>query len=154
MQKCPGFTLFSLMALVSLGCGSGDGNVLVYPVRGTVKFNDKPMVGGGSIAFIPKSSQAGKTAGGKVNEDGTYTLSTYGDGDGSMAGEFRVVITQIVEKEPEIVPDGSGIAPKPTVIVPVTDRIPAKYADYTASPLSAKVEPGIDNEINFTLEPR
>ncbi|MDP1796320.1 MAG: hypothetical protein Q8K78_02510 [Planctomycetaceae bacterium] len=154
MQKSVVIQLVCLLPLLVLGCGGNTANVPVYTVHGAVKFNDKPMAGGGSIAFIPKNAQSGKTAGGEVKEDGTYTLSTYGDGDGSMAGEFRVVITQTVEEEPEIVPDGAGIAPKPTVIVPVKDRIPAKYSDYTASPLSAKVEPRSGNEINFALEPR
>src|SRR5436853_155011 len=96
-----GFTL-----LLS-GCRPS-GQVKTYPVKGTVKFEGKPMVGGGSISLIPLTEQPGKTAAGIIGPDGTYVLETYKAGDGSMAGEFRVAIFQETVKEGQAAPDGSA----------------------------------------------
>lgn len=131
------------------GC-SNDGRVKVYPVKGRITYGGKPMVGGGGISFVPVSEQAGKTAGGIIKEDGTYELGTYAESDGSMAGEFRVVIFQETAKEPERVPDGSPPPSAAPSEVPVADRIPLLYANDRESPLKAKVE-AKPNEINFDL---
>ena len=139
------------MAVTLLAAGCDSGKVNVYPVRGKVLFEGKPMVGGGAISFIPTGPQAGKAAGGEIAEDGTYQLSTYMPGDGSMAGEFRVLITQTVFKEPEATEDGT----KPReaeAAVPPAQRIPTIYSDPNRSPLTAKVEEKEVNEIDFHLE--
>lgn len=143
--------LVSVLALVMVGCGGPKDRVEVFPVKGVVNYNGKPMVGGGSISFIPKTTQQGKTAGGIINKDGTYTLGTYGEDDGSMLGDFRVVIAQVVEEEPQNTGDGTAPATGPNIVVEQADRIPAIYSDYTNSPLSAKVE-AKPNEIDFSLD--
>jgi hypothetical protein len=141
------------LAAVLIGCGGGD-QLDVYPVHGRVTFEGKPLAGGGSIAFVPTTNQVGKTAGGTIREDGTYELSTYGEGDGSIPGEFRVVVTQFVVKEPEASPDGSAPLSGPIPTVAEADRIPAVYADHQNSPLTATVEAKDSNEIDFDLKRR
>jgi hypothetical protein len=135
---------------VTLGCGPSD-QVRVYPVKGVVNFEGKPMKGGGSIAFIPTGGQAGAAPGGEIKEDGTYELMTYKPGDGSMAGDFRVAITQVTVKEPEASPDGSAPKPVDGPNVQPADQIPMIYSNHTQSPLTAKVEEK-PNEINFDLK--
>lgn len=140
----------------AVGCGGGD-RVEVYPVSGTVMYEGKPMVGGGSIAFVPTTPRPGKTAGGEIRADGTYELSTYSPGDGSIPGDFRVVVTQVVETEPESTPDsdGSGSAqptPNAATVVDQADRIPQVYADHRNSPLTATVEATSANQLNFDLK--
>jgi len=113
------------------------------------------MPGGGSIAFIPiDDTQVGKTAGGEIAENGTYVLTTYAFGDGSMEGYFRVVISQAVTIERrEAIPDGQK-APKDGttgVMVDPENCIPAIYSDFGKSPLRATVEPR-SNELNFDLQ--
>jgi hypothetical protein len=132
----------------SLGCG---GNNPVYPVQGRITFEGQPMMGGGSISLVPLGNQPGKAAGGEIAEDGTYKLTTYRPGDGSMVGEFRVLIIQSVEKEPEATPDGQK-APKAAASVPPNARIPTVYADSANSPLKTKVEAKGVNELNFDLK--
>lgn len=145
----------ALVLAAVAGCGGGD-NVEVHPVKGTVSFEGKPMVGGGSIAFVPTGGQKGKAAGGVIREDGAYELTTYSEGDGSMAGDFRVVITQVVYQEPDVAGDtdvpGASATPEPVSVVPEEDRIPMVYSDPTKSPLTAKVEAKDLNEINFDLK--
>lgn len=136
-----------------VGCGDSDRQP-VYSVRGTVRLEGKAMPGGGSIAFIPVDHQKGKTAGGEIRENGTYELTTYSNGDGSMAGYFRVVIVQATATEPRTsVPDGQ---PTPSeglqgMTVAVEDQIPAAYGDPGKSPLRATVEP-TSNVLNFDLQ--
>jgi hypothetical protein len=143
----------TLLLGIVLGCGSS-GNVKTYPVKGKVTYAGKPMVGGGSIALLPLSNQEGKTAGGVIKEDGTYELETYSPGDGSMAGNFRVVITQITVKEPTATPDGSATPSSTIFTVPKADQIPMIYGDIQNSPLTAKVEAKSQNELDFDLKPQ
>lgn len=140
---------FIWIFLLPLGCGSS--KVPVYPVEGKVTFEGKPLPGGGTIAFVPLKSQEGKTAGGEIDANGRFRLSTHSSGDGSMAGEFRVVITQAAHKEPEPSPDGTK-APKAGSILPAHDRIPPIYSDHHNSPLTATVEAKSLNELTFDLK--
>jgi len=145
-----------VIALVPVlsGCSTSD-RQRVYPVRGTITFEGKAMPGGGSIAFVPLKRQAGKAAGGEIRENGTYELTTYDPGDGSMEGEFRVVIMQEVAREPREAPrDGEKIPEGALagIMVAEEDRIPAVYADVANSPLKAVVEPKANNEINFDIQ--
>jgi len=132
------------------GCNPS-GQVKTYPVKGRVTFEGKPMAGGGAISLIPLVDQPGKTAGGTIQSDGTYVLGTYKETDGSMAGEFRVVIVQEVVKEGKAAADGSGGAIAGVLTVAAADRIPPIYADVAKSPLTTKIESKA-NEINFDLK--
>lgn len=138
----------ALFVMLSAGCES---NYPVYPVSGRINFEGKPIVGGGSIALVPLTSREGMTAGGEIAADGSYKLSTYTPRDGSMPGEFRVLISQVTAQEPENTGDG---APPPKAISTVNplDRIPNVYADPQNSPLTATVEAKSSNEINFDLK--
>jgi hypothetical protein len=149
--KLPSRICMGLLLSVLAGCGPS-GQVKVYPVKGKVTFVGKPMVGGGSIALIPLTNQEGKTAGGEIKEDGTYELGTYSAADGSMAGDFRVVINQVTVKEPKATPDGTAAPPAAGFSVAEADRIPAVYSDTQNSPLTIKVEAKPLNELDFDLK--
>ena len=136
--------------VVATGC-SPSGQVKTYPVKGRVMFEGKPMVGGGAISLIPKTNQPGKTAGGTILPDGSYVLGTYKGEDGSMAGEFRVVIFQETVKEGQAAPDGSAPSATAAISVPAADRIPVVYASDRDSPLTANIETK-PNKINFDLK--
>jgi hypothetical protein len=135
------------------GCGSSD-RVRVFPVTGTVTFEGKSMPGGGTTMFVPLQKQIGKAAAGEIREDGSYNLTTYSPGDGSMPGEFRVVIVQAVSIEPQQAPPDGQQVPKDGVAgitVAPEDQIPAIYSDSIKSPLKTKVEEKA-NELNFDLK--
>ncbi|QDT28572.1 hypothetical protein [Gimesia panareensis] len=146
--------LFTVTALLT-GCGNGD-RVTVYPTKGVVLFEGKPMVGGGAISFVPLSALKGKAAGGTIKEDGTFVMSTYEEGDGSIAGEFRVTVHQITMKEPETNPDADGkkepASTEPTQVVEKSAQIPHIYADPGKSPLTIKIEPDGPNNESLSLE--
>jgi len=130
---CCGLALGVLLA----GC-SGSSQAKVYPVSGKVTFDGKPMEGGGSIAFVPTGAAAGKAPGGLIDPQGNYTLGTYAENDGSMPGDFRVVIRQVTVNEPTATPDGSAPI-KAAPGLPREKHIPAIYSDFKNSPATAKV---------------
>ncbi|WP_339730744.1 hypothetical protein [uncultured Gimesia sp.] len=143
------------------GCGGND-QATVYPAGGIVHYDGKPLVGGGAISFVPISTQKGKTAGGIIKEDGSFVMSTYDAGDGSIEGEFRVVVYQTTMQEPETVPDSDGTAsgknfePAPTEPIQTVekkDRIPTLYSDAVKSPVTIKIDPNGNNEsLNIDLK--
>jgi hypothetical protein len=142
----------SFFLIFSFACScSQSGNVKTYPVKGLITFEGKPMVGGGAISLIPTSNQPGKTAAGIIKPDGTYVLGTYTETDGSMAGDFKVIINQETVKEEQAAPDGSRPSAAAAATVPPADRIPLTYANDRQTPLTAKIEPK-PNEINFDLK--
>ncbi|QDV51963.1 hypothetical protein [Gimesia fumaroli] len=145
-----------------IGCG-GEERATVYPTSGIVHYDGKPMVGGGAISFVPISTQNGKAAGGIIKDDGTFVMSTYETGDGSIAGEFRVTVYQTTVQEPETVADSDGAAsettPGPAPSEPIQtvekkDRIPLVYSDPAKSPVTVKIDPNGKNEsLNIDLKP-
>ena len=151
------FTIVPLFAtgLLSLfaGCGSGD-RVEVYPTKGVVLFNGEPMMGGGAISFVPLDNQLGKAAGGMIDKEGRFTMSTYDPDDGSMAGKFRVVVMQSTVEEIETVGDTDVEGAEDTseaFTVPVAKRIPFTYADTANSPLMTEVKADGPNELTLEL---
>jgi hypothetical protein len=138
---------FALLCLSALGCGSGA--VKTYPVKGKVMYKGKPMVGGGSLSLQPLTNQEGATAGGTIDKDGNFVLTTYKEGDGSMAGEFRVLVFQKVFNEGAPTKDGEPPS-KATADVPPADRIPPAYNNPLESQLKLTVKP--EPQENVVLE--
>lgn len=145
--------IVALTAIV-VGCGESE-NVEVFPARGIIRFDGKPMIGGGAISLVPVVSQSGKNAGGIINADGTFVLTTYEDGDGAMAGSFRVIINQSTSQEPDYGGDSDvpGKAPvKAVQTVTSADVIPTIYSDPVLSPVEVKIEARELNELTINLE--
>ena len=139
--------LVSGLMITAIGCGPK-----VYPVKGKVTFEDKPMPWGGSIAFVPQGTEKLREAGGIIDEDGNFFLTTEKPGDGAMAGEYRVVIQQVTGKEGKNIGDDGKPGSRADLDLPKKDHIPAKYSDTYNSPLTAKVEAKNANEINIQLK--
>ena len=136
---------------VVFGALTGCGDKL-YKVKGNVTFEGKPLPGGGSISFVPNAGEKLREAGGTINEDGTYELTTNTPNYGAMAGKYRVVIHQTTEREGKNVGDTGKSGSGGALSLPPKDRIPGKYADHNNPPLTAKVEAKNPNEINFQLK--
>ncbi|UUO08725.1 hypothetical protein M4951_10500 [Blastopirellula sp. J2-11] len=133
-------TTICLLGLIS-GCSSG-GRLETAAVTGKVTYQGKPLPYG-SISFRP---EAGSPAYAKIKEDGTYSLSTFGNGDGAIVGKHQVLIVA-TEADAGVAPaNNSGIE------MPVTKSvIPQKYASFSTSKLTAEVISGKSNEFSFTL---
>ena len=82
--------------LVVLGCGGDDSGLgRRYKVTGKVTYKGA-AVPQGTVNFIPTkpAPPEGRAASGEI-KDGYYSLSTTGDGDGALPGEYNVAIVAV-----------------------------------------------------------
>ena len=83
------YALLSTLVMATL-LGCGDSGPKTYKVSGTVKLGGKP-VEGALVVFTP--SGEGKSAVGSTNDKGEFKLSTFGPGDGAVAGSYKIAIS-------------------------------------------------------------
>ena len=84
MALAPGF-------LVLAGCGGGPDKL--FPVRGVISFEDgQPAreLAGGTVTF--DSEELHKSATGKIQDDGSYQLTSVKKNDGAVLGRYKVMI--------------------------------------------------------------
>jgi hypothetical protein len=118
---------FLLPALLLLpgaaGCGKG-----LYPVHGTVTYEDGKPFTNGMVVFESAEGPKPVTARGDVQSDGSYQLSTNKPGDGVPAGKYRVLVSPRV--------DISADAPERNLSV---DK---RYTEFATSGLEFEVKDG------------
>ena len=88
---CSRLLVGSLLILV--GCGTPEGQLPTYRTTGTVLLRGQPAVG--AYVVLHPQFEYDKEAdppNGAVNEDGTFVISTYREGDGAPAGTYKVAI--------------------------------------------------------------
>lgn len=68
--------------------GCGDGRTPRYAFSGRVVIDGQPLETG-FVRFIPESD---RPATGRIGRDGRFTLTTYDDGDGAVAGTHRIEV--------------------------------------------------------------
>ena len=107
-----------LLVAALAGCGANGGKATI---RGKVRANGQPVVGG-SITFMPTDSQTGaRPASGEVNPDGTFVLGTDEPADGVAVGKHTVSYSPPSVEQPEW--DGYGTQP-PTKETPYAGLVP------------------------------
>ena len=140
-----------IFVVTVLGCGSGRPEVA--KVHGRVTVGGKPVTTG-RIQFWPES---GRAAQGQIEEDGTYTLTTFDPGDGAVLGKHTVTIeaTKIhnpgrtassLEDEFVVFKDPNALQGKPVI----ERLVPERYSKPDTSDLTKEVNRG-DNPIDFDL---
>jgi hypothetical protein len=72
------------------GCGAAPTNIA--PVQGRVTLNGEP-VKGGDVLFMPTT--VGKPSRGRINPDGSYSMTTKSDFDGALIGRHEVEIHNV-----------------------------------------------------------
>ena len=79
--------------LATGGCGKPSHRKPVFPVSGTAQFHGEPMEGA-RLGFhrLYGDDERAISPTGRVESDGSYTLTTYLKGDGAPAGEYAVTI--------------------------------------------------------------
>lgn len=137
---------FSLLLLASAslmlcsGC-FGQKGLETAPVTGVVTYNGKPLPYG-RVSFRP---QAGSPATGDIQSDGSFSLSTYGNGDGAIVGTHQVSITATEADAGNM----AETAVNTEMVVPKS-LIPKKYTSFSTSEIIAEVVASGENK--FTLE--
>lgn len=131
------FTSAAVATLLLLtGCGGGSG-LKTHPVSGKITVN-----GGGKVANgIVQMSSGEFTSVGGIMEDGSYTMSSVGEGDGVPPGTYSVVFLSTFSGG-DILDDGSMTPKFPT--------IHSKYEVATTSGIKVTV-PG--DSYDFVLDP-
>lgn len=124
----------STLTLCFVGCG-GSGLV---SVKGKVTYNDKPVTSG-TITFAAEDKAS---AYGEIMPDGSYELMTEKPGDGATPGAYKVFVVAM-QDQADLLPEERNPLPAPMV--------PNKYTSLATTDLTADVESGKDNEINFNL---
>jgi len=114
----------------------------VYAAAGTVLYKGKPAEGA-QVSLIPE--EKGKdvySPQGTAGPDGTFKLSTYGNGDGAPVGRYKVAITWLddpasdpAKQEALLKKLAAGEAPPPP-----KNRLPEKYSDPNASGISVEIK--------------
>jgi hypothetical protein len=129
-----------VLTVAVAGCGMHGPSVGVHPVSGKVLLaNGKPLTAG-TIHFEPIKTP-GLKATGKIQPDGTFTLSTHMEGDGAAEGENRVYV------EPDAPFGGAG---KKKASPP----FPFEYMDEESSPLVVTIKPGTNQLEPIVLKPQ
>ena len=142
MHEAMAKVIAGLMLLGVLGCGSGQ--LPAYPVEGNVVFQDGGWPMFGTIEFYNQEHKI--NARGKLNRDGKFTLTTYKEGDGAIAGKHKVVIIQIVTD-----PTGPLGESKMKVVHNHGALVARKYLDYRTSGLACDIKQGI-NSVELVVE--
>ncbi|MEL7496014.1 MAG: hypothetical protein AAFN77_00285 [Planctomycetota bacterium] len=128
--------------LVSLTACSG--NMPTYEVAGVVEFEDGTRPEFGNIEFY--SAQFKINARGKIQEDGTFTLSTYSENDGAVVGFHEVVIMQQVGNYLLAKSGGNRIRHDHGSL------IDSSYFDYQTSSLSCEIKSDVKNEVRLVVK--
>src|SRR5262245_48066706 len=137
------------VALMALGCGGDPSMPKTAKVSGKVTYNGKPVFPG-SVTFTPAGGDkmATQSATGQLNEDGTFTLTTFNTGDGAVIGQHTATIEARGDINAMNQPKADGtiayVLPKPL--------IPEKYTKLDRSPLKYTVEDGKSNHFEIELE--
>jgi hypothetical protein len=121
----------AMLALALLGCTRAP--KLASP-SGTVRFQGKPLPGG----YITFAAPSGQTMRGMIQPDGTYTLNDVPTGELAVAIETESI--QALEKT---VGKTEGFR---------YVKIPKSYADIKTSELTARLEPGVREDLDFDLK--
>jgi hypothetical protein len=140
--ECPRYHPIAWVTLLGVVVGSGCGRAgpAVYPVVGHVQSSDGRRATFGVVELT--SLKGGQVASGRIEQDGTFRLSTVSSGDGAVAGRHRLIVVQIVNTER----------------VPLRDHhhildVHPRYARYETSGLECQVEPRKTNYLEVVVEP-
>jgi len=133
MRLLKALTVLSV-ALVMPACGPSRKSV--FPVKGRVLDSaGKPLVGATVIfhPVTPDAEDATKPAA-HVDESGSFTLTTYVEGDGAPAGEYAVTILLVPPK-------------KGPLDTQAPDQLRGRYANPASSNIHVTVEKKELNEV-------
>jgi len=145
--------------VVVLGCGGDESGLgRRYKVTGKVTYNGA-SVPHGTVTFVPTNpspKDGGRGATGQI-EDGSYSLSTTGDNDGALPGDYNVAIVAMDIDMASAVSKGAaggkiheGDAAHQKAIKNAKKLVPDKYGVSETSGLKATVK-AESNTFDFPL---
>lgn len=154
MKTCCVFCL-TIGSTLWLGCSGSSPDKWMqqrpktHPVTGRVEFDGLP-VESAKVVFQTTTPDTGRvySAFGYTNSSGRFSLETFSDDDGAVAGEHLVAIEKITVKEAPAPTNEADIVPPPQEI----SHLPERYRSAASSGLTATVTPDGKNFFTFSLE--
>ena len=131
--------LLSLAIAFASVLGCSNGRLKTYPAKGKVSFKTGSPVHVGTVEL--KSREHGVQARGAIDKDGNFTLTTYVDGDGAVAGIHDCVVVQFVmtEEMKDFKPSAVGV-------------VHPRFASYSTSGLSVEISADQPNDLKIEVE--
>lgn len=118
-------TIVTSILLLTAVAGCSDGRPERVPVSGQVLIDGVPLKHG-YVRFVPKGA---RPSGGKLDENGRFTLESYDGGDGAVSGTHQV-----------------SVAASEYISASQTRwHAPKKYADFNASGLQQEIDGPTDS---------
>lgn len=141
------------LALSVCGCMGGPAEDKDRPKRtqvsGTVTFKGEP-VEGATVTLSPLTHN--NAAMGITDAAGKYKLTTFGDNDGAVPGDYKVTVTKLEKVAgTQPAPGEPGYDPNPKETKP-KHLLPEKYADISKSDLTANISETAKTDLDFKLE--
>ena len=135
------FSITLLLPLIGL-CGCGNNQLPTHKVNGQVKFEDGTTPKFGDIEFYSPKHKI--NARGKINRDGSFTVTTYNKDDGAVAGKNQIMIMQLT---------GSYLTARQNSHVKHDHGhlIHPRYNDYRTSGLECTIKEG-ENNVTLVIE--
>jgi hypothetical protein len=122
-----------------LGCNA---KPAVAPVSGKILYNGQPLPYG-NVVFQPSK---GQPAGGAIQSDGSFRLSTFREYDGAIVGPHKVRVACYASQRPSAKANkGGGEATLGESL------IPSQYNFADSSGLAADIKPGGNDSLVFEL---
>jgi hypothetical protein len=102
-----GLSLSLLGCLLLSLCGCGDGRPAVVPAKGRVFINGEPLTG--YLGFVRVEPVGTRAATGEISQaDGSFTLTSFENGDGCVPGTHPVAVivnTTVGEELVSLIPE-------------------------------------------------
>lgn len=135
------FSIALLLPLLGL-CGCGNNQLPTHKVNGQVKFKDGTTPKFGDIEFYSPEHKI--NARGKINRDGSFTVTTYNNNDGAVAGKNQIMIMQLT---------GSYLTARESTQVTHDHGhlVHSRYNDYRTSGLECTIKEG-ENNVTLVIE--
>ena len=130
-------TLYLVLLASVTGCGGSDAPT-TYPVTGRVTLDGSP-VANAIVTF--RADAASHYSVGTTDEQGNYTLSTFGTNDGALPGQNIVTVSVAEEIDPSLSREEYA-QQQAKLRNKQKSPIPARYADPTTSGIVVTVTEG------------
>jgi hypothetical protein len=128
-------TILLFVAFCCIGCDNSATRLKgLVPVEGVVYYDGQPLADA-TVSFNP-DNPAIRSASGRTNAEGKFTLTTLNAKDGAMPGEYKVTISKF-----EVAADKS-----------IVSLLPKKYASSTESGFTASVPAKGVKDLKFDLK--
>lgn len=134
--RCAATAAVFFLATALSGCGPG--RPATVPVSGSVTLDGQP-VAAATVLFQPVSGVPGRAI---TAADGSFTLTTFTDGDGAIVGRHQVAVSKLSLSGVAI--DDAGVSgPGIAGEAKETWHTPKKYATPAESGLEIEVQEGM-----------